>query len=63
MSRHLSEFEDRRLDQLAFAAEDAEREYKTRPKGLPVEQRIILREQMELTQQQLTQFVAGVVRP
>ncbi len=61
MSRSMTEFEERRMDQLAFAADDAEREYKMRPKGLPLEKREALRDQMETTQAQLTAFVQKAV--
>ena len=61
MNRHMSDYEERRLDQLAFAAEKAEYDFKTRPKGLPVAVREALRTRMEVTQKQLATFVGCIV--
>lgn len=61
MGRQMSDFEERRMDQLAFAADEAEERWMKHPPGLPPERRQELRDDMETTKKQLTDFVQKVV--
>lgn len=61
MSRHLSDFEERRLDQLAFAADEAEDDYRLRGPRLTPVLREQLREKMHNAQHDLEAFIQGKV--
>lgn len=58
----MTEFEERRLDQIAFAADEAEERYRKRKPGLPPEERQRLKDDMEYTQDQLARFMRGLVK-